>query len=137
MSKILDRQFFAAGTVFIKQGSAGDCAYMIESGRVEVFVRNDDGTEIIISELGPKALVGEMAVITGKPRNASARAVDETVLIAIPAKDMRDAMKSGGSLQNTLREMIIHRFKDTTSKLGKIPGEAAKPGEKKPDGKKS
>ena len=56
--KILDRHFVPAGTIIIEQGALGSRAYMIESGCLEVFVKDAEGNEIILTELGPGCLVG-------------------------------------------------------------------------------
>jgi len=115
--KILDRQFVPAGTVIIQQGSIGNRAFMIESGGVEVFMKDENGREMTLSELGPGAMVGEMAALSDEVRSASVRTREDSVLISIPAHDLHSSMKASDSLYKRLIRMMTARMKDTNMKL--------------------
>ena len=59
--------------------------YIIQSGNIKVY-RVNDGREIVLTVLGKGAVLGEMALIDGKPRSASAKAIDDCVVASIDAK---------------------------------------------------
>jgi CRP-like cAMP-binding protein len=115
--KILDRQFVRAGTVIIQQGTMGSRAFMVESGSVEVFIKDPNGTEMILSDLGAGSMVGEMAALSDGLRSASVRTKEDCVLIAIPAHDLHSSMKASDSLYKRLIRMMTARMKDTNMKL--------------------
>ena len=69
---------FPAGTVIFSDGDKGDRMYIVRSGAVDI-VRN--GTVITTVEAG--GLFGEMALIDGSPRSATARARDDCELTGI------------------------------------------------------
>jgi len=115
--KILDRQFFPPGTVIIEQGSMGCRAFMVETGSVEVFVKDESGKEMILSELGPGAMVGEMAALSDGLRSASVRTKEECVLVSIPAHDLHASMKASDGLYKRLIRMMTVRMKETNMKL--------------------
>ncbi|MDE2335813.1 MAG: cyclic nucleotide-binding domain-containing protein [Alphaproteobacteria bacterium] len=115
--KILDRQFVPGGTLIIEQGTEGNRAFMVESGGVEVFMKNPNGTETLLAELGPGAMVGEMAALSDGLRSASVRTKADSVLIAIPAHDLNASMKASESLYKRLIRMMSSRMKDTNMKL--------------------
>jgi CRP-like cAMP-binding protein len=115
--KILDRQFIPAGTLVIEQGAVGSRAYMIESGALEVFVKDDDGNEIVLSSLGPGSMVGEMAAMSDGQRSASARTTEDSVLIGISAHDLHTSMCASDGLYKRLMRMMASRMKDTNMKL--------------------
>src|SRR5947209_5491865 len=96
--KILDRQFIPAGTVIIEQGTMGSRAFMIETGGVEVFVKDESGNEMTLSELGPGAMVGEMAALSDGLRTASVRTSEDSVIVTIPAHDLNASMKASEGL---------------------------------------
>ncbi len=116
-TKILDRQFIPAGTLVIEQGAQGNRAFLIESGAVEVFVRNPNGSETLLAELGAGAMVGEMAALSEGVRSASVRTKADCVLIGIPAHDLTTSMKASESLYKRLIRMMSSRMKDTNMKL--------------------
>lgn len=115
--KILDRQFVPAGTLIIQQGTMGSRAFMVETGAVEVFVEDEHGNEIILTEMGPGAMVGEMAALSDGVRSASVRTKEDCVLVTIPAHDLHASMKASDVLYKRLIRMMAARMKDTNMKL--------------------
>lgn len=75
---------YSAGEVIFRQGYPAPDAYIIESGRVEIYIEELDGSETQLAILGPGQLFGEMGPMDEKPRNASARALEDTVLTIAP-----------------------------------------------------
>ncbi|MCX6020245.1 MAG: cyclic nucleotide-binding domain-containing protein, partial [Chloroflexi bacterium] len=63
-----------AGQAILRQGEPGDRCYLLRSGRVEVVLEQPDGTERQLATMGPGALLGESALLTNAPRNATVRA---------------------------------------------------------------
>jgi CRP-like cAMP-binding protein len=80
----------AAGETLFSQGQSADGMYFIESGRVTLRTVTSEGL-ITSTELGPGELVGETALLTGKPRIGTARAATELQLWAL-AKEHFDAL---------------------------------------------
>lgn len=115
--KILDRQFVPAGTLIIQQGTLGSRAFMVEAGLVEVFLVDEQGRELILTDLGPGAMVGEMAALSDSIRSASVRTKEDCVLITIPAHDLQASMKASDVLYKRLIRMMSARMKDTNMKL--------------------
>ena len=75
---------FAENDFLFEEGDVGDCAYIIESGSVELSI-DKGGKILIIATLGEGDVLGEMAIIDKRPRTATARALEETKTIAIGA----------------------------------------------------
>lgn len=80
--EVLRRKVIYAGKKIFSEGEAGDEAFIIESGDVEIF-RTERGKEIQLGIVGKGSLIGEMALIDDQPRMATARAVNQAVVIAI------------------------------------------------------
>jgi diguanylate cyclase len=76
------RRQFSAGDVVFSQGDPGDFAYVVESGRV-VIEAGPTSEKVVLAERVPGEFFGEMAIIDDQPRSACARAVEDTVLLAI------------------------------------------------------
>lgn len=114
---VVDKKMVSAGTTFIEQGTMGTTAFLIESGRVEVFVRDETGREVIITTLGPKSLVGEISLLANKPRSASVRALEDTVMIPVSADDLRDIVGTSEGLHKTMVNMMVNRVKGLHGKL--------------------
>jgi CRP/FNR family transcriptional regulator len=70
----------AVDEVLFVAGDAGNGCYRVEDGLVKVTMMSRAGVERILTFLGPGAIVGELAMIDGRPRSASVVAVRETML---------------------------------------------------------
>ncbi|MCK5369401.1 MAG: cyclic nucleotide-binding domain-containing protein, partial [Cyclobacteriaceae bacterium] len=75
------------GEIIIKQGTVGDCLYVIQQGKVEV-VRESDKKEIIIAELGEKEFFGEMALFEKDVRSCTVRAKGDTKVLTLDKKGL-------------------------------------------------
>lgn len=68
-----------------REGDAPDAMYVIKSGKFAV-VKTKQNSEIVLAEIGPGAMVGEMAFFDNKPRSASVKALKDSEVIALPYK---------------------------------------------------
>jgi CRP-like cAMP-binding protein len=66
--------------VLFHEGDAGDVAYVIVSGRIEIYNEDAEGAVNRIAVLNAGEMFGEMGPMDGLPRSASARALEKTVL---------------------------------------------------------
>ncbi|MGE5504376.1 MAG: cyclic nucleotide-binding domain-containing protein [Actinomycetota bacterium] len=82
-SAILDRRHYEAGKTIFAQGQPGDVAFVVETGEVGIY-KDIDGEEVKLGTVRPGGIFGEMAVIDGSPRMASAIAETATVLVRVP-----------------------------------------------------
>ncbi|MZG54601.1 MAG: cyclic nucleotide-binding domain-containing protein [Nitrospinae bacterium] len=70
-------KYYKKGEEIIKEGMLSDCAYIIESGRVEVSKKKPNGEKQSIGILKENDIFGEMGLIDGLPRSASVVALED------------------------------------------------------------
>ncbi len=87
----LQRLEFEAGATIFKQGDSGDCCYLVRSGVVEV-IRHEPSGPRIAARLEAGDLVGESALLTSTPRDASLKVVERAHLLALRRDDLIDAL---------------------------------------------
>lgn len=78
----------AAGSRFFEQGEQGTSAFLLERGRASV-IKNSNGHEHTLRELGPGDCFGEVALLDFGPRSASVRADEECEALEWTAIDLR------------------------------------------------
>ena len=78
---------FEAGSVLMRQGNVSDCMHVIVSGLVRV-EREEPmlGSPILLAELGPGEIVGEIGVVLGVPRSATVTALEDTETMELRAR---------------------------------------------------
>ena len=76
------RKIFKNRVVVFSEGDSGDVAYLIRSGSVALVKRTQDGP-VTLATIGKNSVFGEMALLDGAPRMASAVAVGDTICSVI------------------------------------------------------
>lgn len=71
----MEQVHYAKGEVIFQEGEAGDHVCLITSGHAEV-VRDLGDRSVVLGIVGAGEFVGEMAVVEGRPRSATVRAVN-------------------------------------------------------------
>ena len=71
------------GSVLIREGDPAECLYLVAAGRLRVVNDYAEGTSHLLAEIGRGDLVGEMALITNRPRSATVYALRDTHLLRL------------------------------------------------------
>jgi len=74
---------YPKNAVVLTEGETGDSLYMIQSGKVKVFIGDEEGREIILKILGPGAFFGEMSMIDKQPRSASVTTLEASTFLVL------------------------------------------------------
>src|SRR5438552_13524307 len=95
-------QEYGPGEVVFRQGDEGDRLYIVKSGALEVLASPTDAAEPIpVAYLGPGEVLGELALLTGSPRSASARVPERAELFTVDKAVFLDLMKTLRSEEHT------------------------------------
>jgi CRP/FNR family transcriptional regulator, cyclic AMP receptor protein len=87
LRNLLQTRAVQAHTPLFNAGDLGDAMYLVEHGRVRISITDDDQKEIILAELTQGDFFGEMAIIDGKQRSASATVIEDAVLAVLSRDD--------------------------------------------------
>ncbi len=120
MTPTLERVVFRPATSVFREGEPGDCAYVIERGRVEITALRS-GRPVRLAVLGERDLFGEMALVDDRVRSATATAVEETEVVVIPRDRIREEMRRADPLLHLLLRVSLDRLRETSSRLGPGP----------------
>jgi hypothetical protein len=106
----LPRKVFAPGTLIMREGDAGDTAYMIVSGRCRAF-RTVGGAQETLAVMGGGDVFGEMALLLAEPRAASVEAVDKVTVLVLDKATMTEGLGIDG-WTGALVRALAGRFRD-------------------------
>ena len=104
----MKRESFAFGETIIREGEIGDKFYLIESGVVEVKSEEDRALGKIIT-LGAGDHFGEVALLTGSPRNATVLAQGSVELFSLTKSHFDEALEQSKTLEERLRQVLYRR----------------------------
>jgi uncharacterized membrane protein len=117
LRKLLELELKPAGSVLFKQGDGGDAMYLIEDGRVRIFIRDEEGEEVTLAELGGGDFFGEMAILDGKPRSAYATVVADSRLAVLSREHFLGFVRQNPDVALTMLSAITDRLRQTDEML--------------------
>ncbi|MEO5337724.1 MAG: cyclic nucleotide-binding domain-containing protein [Magnetospirillum sp. WYHS-4] len=101
----LPRRFFPVGATLFRQGDVGGEAYLVVTGRVEVYVTKD-GRSVTLGTVERGGIIGEMSLIDDQPRMASARAVSDLEVSVLPRDLFRRRLDRLAETDPVIRRLI-------------------------------
>lgn len=110
----LRRRTFRRGTIIFHKDQTGDALYIVESGRVRIFLPGEGGEELTVDLAEPGEVVGELALLDGGPRSASIEAVEDTVVHTLGREEFRAQLASSPQMAAPLIELLSSRLRQVT-----------------------
>lgn len=103
------------GDALFRQGDPPDEVYMVKSGKIEIFV-NDDENKKRLAMVTEGEFIGEMSIIDGRPRSASASALEDTTVIILDRKSLLKQIEEDPML-GALITTLVRRLRDMDRKM--------------------
>jgi small-conductance mechanosensitive channel/CRP-like cAMP-binding protein len=117
-------RLYAPGEPIVRQGDESAEMFIVESGEVVVLHERTNGrAEVELARLGPGKFFGEMALMTGEPRNATVRAATACTLIRVDHRALKLVLESAPELTEHVSRVIAERQAATTEQGAAASGE--------------
>jgi CRP-like cAMP-binding protein len=111
---IHERKSVAKGGVIIREGERGHSAYLIQSGKVQVFSARE-GKRINLATLGAGQIFGEMALLFDEARTASVEALESTTLITVTREILKKKVDKSDPTVRAILPMLMKRIIQTNN----------------------
>lgn len=105
---------FRRGTMVFHKDQVGDALYIVESGRVRIFLPTESGAELWVEFAARGDVFGEVALLDGRPRSASAETVEDTAVFTISRDDFRRFVTETPQFAWKLIELLSDRLRHVT-----------------------
>jgi small-conductance mechanosensitive channel/CRP-like cAMP-binding protein len=119
--RALVKYAYAPGEVIIRRGDPGDSMFIICRGRVEVQLPSNNGDLKQVAVLEPGNFFGEMALLTGEPRNADVYALDEVEVLEIRKPIIQQLFDDNAGLAEALSHRITERQAELNEHARALP----------------
>lgn len=106
---IHERRFIPKDTLIIKEGEDGSSAFLLLSGKVEVFSAHE-GTETVLATLTAGQIFGEMALVFDEKRTASVRSIENCNVIVITREALKQKLSKSDTTIKAIVEMLSQRI---------------------------
>lgn len=117
LAERVDEAKFTAGTLLFNYGDPGGSMIVVRSGAVELFFKNDTGHEIVLETVRAGHFFGDISLLDGGPRNASARAIEEVEALVLQRADLDEFLKRHPAAAMDLLAATGRRLRETSKRL--------------------
>ena len=102
-------QSFERGEMIFHQGSIGSALYIIVGGQVRIYTISAAGQELTLAIFRAGDFFGELALLSGQPRNASVVASRPLETYVLGEQDFHNAINASESFRDQLRRVYFLR----------------------------
>ena len=111
-------RWYKDGTVIVREGDEGHCAYVVQEGTADVLQEGPDG-EVRLATLGAGDLFGEMALVEKEVRSATVRAVGDVRMLAIDRRTFLSRIHQDPSLAVHVVQTMSKRIRDLDERVSR------------------
>ena len=102
--------------VLFREGDPSDAMYVIKTGRIAITKAKGSG-EIVLAELKPGEMLGEMAFFDNKPRSAGAKAIGDAEVIALPFTALHAQFKTFPEWLKAMVKTVNSHLRDANTRI--------------------
>jgi CRP-like cAMP-binding protein len=101
----------SAGDVVFREGEPGDTMFVVRKGKVRI-TKQVRGGEKTFAVLGPGEFFGEMAILSGQPRSATAIAIEDVMLLEVDAKRFETMVTTQAEIAVRIIQKLARRLEE-------------------------
>jgi len=114
------RRRFKRDEVVFDKDDPGESLFMIDEGSVRIYLPSLQGADLTLAMLGPGDFFGDMALLDGRPRSASAAALQETEAVALDRADFIAVIRSRPEAAMAVLAAVARRLRETNEMAGDL-----------------
>ena len=117
----MKRLYFKSDSKVISEGELGDCAYIVETGRLEVSKINEQNNKQILGQLKENDIFGELGLIDGLPRSATVVALEDCTIKVLTKKAFNSLTTTNPKALMPIFKVLASRLRSTLNLVSKAP----------------
>ncbi|MCA1587639.1 MAG: Crp/Fnr family transcriptional regulator [Chloroflexi bacterium] len=120
LARRLRRRRFRRNEVIFHQGDPGDLLQIVASGAVKIVLPSPEGEEAFIATLRPGDFFGELALLDGAPRSATATAIEPAETLDLPRATFMELLAGDPTLQHALLTALTAELRRLTGHVEEL-----------------
>lgn len=117
LSAAARRRTFRPNEVIFHRDDPGQMLYVIHEGKVKIYITSPDGQEVSLAVFGPGDYFGELALLDGQPRSASAIAIEPVEAFALQRNDFINAVMRDPRIAIEVMHVLSRRLRQTDAMI--------------------
>ncbi|MDO8615817.1 MAG: Crp/Fnr family transcriptional regulator [Dehalococcoidia bacterium] len=104
---------FRRGDIIFHKEDPGHALFIVQDGTVRIYVPGSQGTDLTLAVLGPGDFFGDLSLLDGRPRSASAAAGSDCSLLALERSDFLNLVRSRPDAAMAVLTVVAQRLRET------------------------
>ena len=117
LAMVARTELLGAGKIIFEKDAPGGSMFMVIDGQVLIFARAPEGRDIVFNLIGPSEVFGELSVLDGHPRSASAKTLVPTRLLVLERNHLLPFLQETPQVCVELITVLCQRLRQTTTQL--------------------
>ena len=114
------RRRFKRDEAIFDKDDPGESLFIIDKGTVRIYLPSPQGADLTLAVLGPGDFFGDLALLDGRPRSASAAAFPETETVALNRADFTSVIRSRPEAAMAVLAAVAGRLRETNEMAGDL-----------------
>lgn len=111
---------YRKNTIVLSKGEESDTMYVVRSGRLRVYLDDEQGNEITIRLLGPGDVFGELAMLSGAPRAAHVMTMEDCELLAVSRSHFMEFLAANSQIGFRIIGALVQRIQEMTEDISTL-----------------
>lgn len=128
LRSIMTERIYQSGQLCMKAGDPGTTFQIIENGEVEIWLNDTDGKKVVLDNLGPGKFFGELSMISGETRSATATSEEQVVTLELSREEffafLRRRPDAAIDVLTELGERLKHTDDILRTRISRNPNDA-------------
>jgi CRP-like cAMP-binding protein len=107
---------FPRGTVLFREGEPGGEMYVVQRGAIRISKRVGE-VEKVLSTLGPGEFLGEMSILSGRPRSATATCTEDARLLVVDGRTFETMLRANGEIAVRMIRKLAERLQQADDQI--------------------
>jgi len=120
IAKLFKERHAKRGQTLFMKGDKSHEMMLVAEGMIHIIANSPDGKEVILNAIGPGGIIGELALLDGKPRSALAKVVEDCRMLVISREDFMKLLRQKPDLTIQMMILLSKKLRDTSSQIENI-----------------
>jgi len=108
---------FPKNAILVNEGDETDSLYIIRSGKVKIYLSDEEGKELVLGIQGPGDYFGEIALLDESPRSASAMSMEECKIYVLSKPQFEEFLKQDTAVCLRVMRGLTRRLRELTDSV--------------------
>jgi CRP/FNR family cyclic AMP-dependent transcriptional regulator len=118
--RISHRRNIAAGTILFHEKEMGSTFYVVLSGSIKLFTKSNAGEEKVLSLVNSGESFGELSLLDGRPRSASAQTLETTTVLELSSEQFMDLLQTHFDITRGILAELCRRLRTTNEHVNDL-----------------